>query len=96
LLGIGLHRVQGNEYISVDACACGVIKGDDIGEIVVLEKLLVDRKDLLIVAEDIVEFAHRETMIRSYRANPTLHLREVDRWHGNIIGSEGDHVCSVV
>ena len=54
LFGIGGNRVERYVNISIHACARGIIKGDDVGIVVVLEKLLIDSENLLVVAEDII------------------------------------------
>ena len=58
LFGIAFYSVERDEDVSIYARARGVIKGDDVGIVVVLEELAVDGKNLFIVAEDIVKFAH--------------------------------------
>ena len=96
LISIGLHRIQRDEDIAIDTRTRCIVKSDDIGKVVVLKKLLIDGKNLIVVAKDIVQFAYRKTMIRRYRANPALHLREVDGWHWDIIWSKRDHICNIV
>ena len=78
LFGIGGNRVKRYVNISVHACARGIIKGDDVGIVVVLEKLLIDSKDLLVVAEDIVEVAYRVAVLRSSALDPLFDFAEVD------------------
>ena len=77
LLGIAGYRIQGNINIAVYACARGIIKGDDIRIIVMLQELTVHSQNLLVVAEDVIQLAHRVTILRSHRTNPTLYLRVV-------------------
>ena len=78
LFGIGGNRVKRYVNIAIHACARGIIKGDDVGIVVVLEKLLIDSKDLLVVAEDIVEVAHRVAILRSSALDPLFDFAEVD------------------
>ena len=92
LIGIALDGIERDIDVAIHARARGIIKGDDVGEIVVLEKLAVDSEDLLIVAKDIVEFAYGELVIRCYGTNPSLYLGEVERRHGDIVVVESDHV----
>ena len=78
LFGIGGNRVKRYVNIAIHACARGIIKGDDVGIVVVLEKLLVDGKDLLVVAEDIIEVAYGIAILRSSALDPLLDFAEVD------------------
>ena len=78
LLGVGGNRVERYIDVAIHACARGIIKGDDVGIVVVLEKLLIDSKDLLVVAEDIVEVAHRIAILRSSALDPLFDFAEVD------------------
>ena len=78
LFGIGGNRVERYVNIAIHACARGIIKGDDVGIVVVLEKLLIDGENLLIVAEDIVEVAHRVAVLSCGALDPLLDFAEVD------------------
>ena len=78
LFGVGGNRVKRYVNIAIHACARGIIKGDDVGIVVVLEKLLIDGKDLLVVAEDIVEVAHRVAVLSCGALDPLLDFAEVD------------------
>ena len=78
LLGVGGNRVKRYVNISVHACARGIIKGDDVGIVVVLEKLLIDGENLLIIAEDIVEVAYGIAVLSCGALDPLLDFAEVD------------------
>lgn len=78
LLGIGGYRVQRNINIAIHARVRGIIKGDDIGIVVVLEELTINRQNLLIIAEDIVEVAYRVAILRCGALDPLLDFAEVD------------------
>ena len=78
LFGIGGNRVERYIDVAIHACARGIIKGDDVGIVVVLEKLLIDSKDLLVVAEDIVEVAYGVAILRSSALDPLFDFAEVD------------------
>ena len=78
LFGVGGNRVKRYVNISVHACARGIIKGDDVGIVVVLEKLLIDSKDLLVVAEDIVEVAYGIAVLSCGALDPLFDFAEVD------------------
>ena len=78
LFGVGGNRVERYINIAIHACARGIIKGDDVGIVVVLEKLLIDGENLLIIAEDIVEVAYGIAILRSSALDPLLDFAEVD------------------
>ena len=78
LFGIGGNRVERYVNVAIHACARGIIKGDDVGIVVVLEKLLIDSKDLLVVAEDIVEVAYGIAILRSSALDPLFDFAKVD------------------
>ena len=78
LFGVGGNRVERYIDIAVHACARGIIKGDDVGIVVVLEKLLIDGKNLLIIAEDIVEVAYGVAVLSSSALDPLFDLTKVD------------------
>ena len=78
LFGVGGNRVKRYVNIAIHACARGIIKGDDVGIVVVLEKLLIDGENLLVVAEDIVEVAHRVAVLSCGALDPLLDFAEVD------------------
>ena len=78
LFGIGCNGVERYIDVAIHACARGIIKGDDVGIVVVLEKLLIDSKDLLVVAEDIVEVAYGIAVLSCGALDPLLDFAEVD------------------
>ena len=78
LFGVGGNGVERDVDIAIHACARGIIKGDDVGIVVVLEKLLIDGKDLLVVAEDIVEVAHKVAVLSCGALDPLFDFAKVD------------------
>ena len=78
LFGVGGNGVERDIDVAIHACARGIIKGDDVGIVVVLEKLLVDGKDLLVVAEDIVEVAYGVAVLSCGALDPLFDFAEVD------------------
>ena len=78
LFSIGGNRVERYIDVAIHACARGIIKGDDVGIVVVLEKLLIDSKDLLVVAEDIVEVAYGIAVLSCGALDPLFDFAEVD------------------
>ena len=91
LFSIGGNRIERYINIAVHSCVCGVIEGDDVGEVVVLEKLLIDSEDLLVVAEDIVEVAYRIAVLCCGALDPLLEFADVNGRHGDVVSVEGDH-----
>ena len=78
LFSIGCNRVERYINIAIHACARGIIKGDDVGIVVVLEKLLIDSENLLVIAEDIVEVAYGIAVLSCGALDPLLDFAEVD------------------
>ena len=78
LFGVGGNRVERYIDVAIHACARGIIKGDDVGIVVVLEKLLIDGENLLIIAEDIVEVAYGIAVLSCGALDPLLDFAEVD------------------
>ena len=78
LFGVGGNCVERYIYIAVYTCARGIIKGNYVGIVIVLEKFSVDGQNLLVVAEDIVEVAHRVAVLSCGALDPLLDFAEVD------------------
>ena len=78
LFGVGGNRVERYIDIAIHACARGIIKGDDVGIVVVLEELAIDSKDLLIVAEDIGEVAYGIAVLSCGTLDPLLDFLKVE------------------
>ena len=96
LFGVAGYRVQRNINIAVHTRARGIIKGDDIRIIVVLQELTVYCQNLLVVAEYIIEVAHRITVLGCSALNPLLDFADVNGRHGDIVSVEGDHFWCLV
>ena len=91
LFGVGGNGVERDIDVAIHACARGIIKGDDVGIVVVLKELAIDSKDLLVVAEDIVEVAYRVTVLGCGALNPLLDSADVNGRHGGVVSVESDH-----
>ena len=78
LLGVGGNRVERYIDVAIHACARGIIKGDDVGIVVVLKELAIDSEDLLVIAEDIGEVAYRVAVLSCGALDPLLDFAEVD------------------
>ncbi len=53
IFGIGAHGVERDEEVAADAVALGVVEGDDVRVVVVLQELAVDFEDFFVVNEDV-------------------------------------------
>mgnify|MGYP007119886955 CR=1 FL=1 len=53
VLGIRAHGVEGDEEVAADFIALCVVKGNDVGVIIVLEELAIDLQNLFIVHKDV-------------------------------------------
>ena len=91
LFGVGGNRVERYIDVAIHACARGIIKGDDVGIVVVLKELSIDSENLLVIAEDIVEVAYRVAVLGCGALDPLLDLAEVNGRYGGVVRSEGDH-----
>ena len=91
LFGISSNRVERYIDIAIHACARGIIKGDDVGIVVVLKELAIDSKDLLVVAEDIIEVAYRVAVLGCGALDPLLDFADVNGRHGDVVSVESDH-----
>ena len=78
LFGVGGNSIERDIDVAIHACARGIIKGDDVGIVVVLKEFAINSKDLLVVAEDIVEVAHRVAVLSCGALDPLLDFAEVD------------------
>ena len=83
--GIAAHRVERDKHISGDSAARGVVESDNIGVVIVLQKLAVHFQDFLIVAEDIGKRAHRLIESAGDSLNPAAHsliaeLRQINAY----------------
>ena len=92
LLGVGGYCVQRNINIAIYARARGIIKGDNIRIIVVLEKFQIHGEYLLVVAEDIVELTYGIPILSRNGFDPLFDFAAVDIGHWNVVGVEGDHL----
>ena len=82
LFGVGCNGVERYVNIAIHACARGIIKGDDVGIVVVLKELAIDSENLLVIAEDISEVAYGITILCCGTLDPLLDFAEVNGRHG--------------
>ena len=64
------HRVEADEEVAADDCTLGVVEGDDVCEIIVVEVLAVDFKNFVVVNKDVGQFANALTIISGNSAYP--------------------------
>ena len=62
----------------------GVIKGDDLGVLLMAEELAVGFQDVLVVTEDLGQAPHPLSMKAGHLDNPLAHDRLVERRHHGI------------
>ena len=53
LLGIGRNGFERNVDVAADHSALGVVEGNDVGEVIVVEEFAVHPKDSFIVGQDV-------------------------------------------
>lgn len=62
--------VDADVDVARDDVAGGVVEGDDVGVVVVLQILIVDFKNLFVAAEDVVYFADASFVVAGNGFNP--------------------------
>ena len=75
LIGVGGNGFERNEHVAVDLAAAGVVEGDDVGEVVVLQKLPIHLQNFFIAAEDITERADHAIVISGHAFDPLFERR---------------------
>jgi len=93
LLGIGLDGVKADEEVSADAVALGVVEGDDVGVVVVLQVLAVHLQYALVVAEDVGHFAYALSVLGRYGLDPCVVLAFLDGGESYSVGLVSNHCC---
>lgn len=83
--GIGSDSVERDEYIAANETPGSIVKSDNIGEVVMIEKLLIDLENASIVTKNICESTGAPLMTASHLNNPPLHLNPVERRNINIL-----------
>lgn len=83
--GIGSDSVERDEYIAANETPGSIVKSDNICEVVMIEKLLIDLENASIVTKNICESTGAPLMTASHLNNPPLHLNPVERRNINIL-----------
>ena len=78
-LGVGGDGVERDDHIAADAARGAVVEGNDVGVVVVAEKLAVDADDVLVVAEDVGQPSRVLAVGRRDPLNPVAQFFGVDR-----------------
>jgi hypothetical protein len=89
--GVFTDAVDADEKVSGNLVALAIVKGDDIGVIVVLKELAIDGKDVLVVAEEIAHFAHFLAIRGSHAAYPRRGFALFDFRKGYVFVIIGNH-----
>jgi len=91
LLGIGTHGIEADEEVATDAVSLGVVEGDDVGVIVMLQVLAVYFQYLLIGAKDIGHFAHLLAVGGGYLFHPFGGFSLLDWRHRDVLSLISNH-----
>ena len=84
VLGIRTYRVEGDEEVAADFISLRVVKGNDVGVIIVLKELTVDLQDFLIVHKDVSNGATTLAMCLCHGINPSRRCSLVDIGEGKV------------
>ena len=96
-LGIAANGVERDENISVDRRFGGVVEGDGVGVVVVLEELPIDFELAFIRAKNVVNFAHLVAVVGRHDANPAADEPRVEHRHFYILRRVMYHaVCAIL
>ena len=68
--GISPHSIEANNHVARHAAAITVVKRDDVGEVVMVEKFAISLEDVLIITEDIGQTPHYPIMATSHLNQP--------------------------
>ncbi len=69
-LGIATHRIKADEHIPRDHIPLTLVEGDDIGIVVMIEKVLIGLQDALITTELVAELADTTVIASSDLTDP--------------------------
>ena len=92
LLGVGPHRVKADEKVTADPVTLALVKGNDVGEIVVTLILQVYFKDFRIVAEDVGNLADLLAKRGCHLPNPRRCLAARNLRHPDVDGLITYHI----
>ena len=92
VLGIRTHGVEGNEEVATDFIALRVVKGNDVGVIIVLEELAVDLQNLFIIDKNVSNGATALAVRLCHGINPSRRCSLVDIGEGEVDAVVGNHL----
>lgn len=91
LFGIGTHGIEADKEVTTDDIALGIVKGDDVGVIVVLQVLAVHFQYPLVITEDVGHLAHPFAILGRYGLDPRIVLAFFDCRETYSLGLIGYH-----
>ena len=91
LLAVRQHGVEADEHIAAYHIGAAVVEGDDVRKIVMAKELVVDDKDVFVVAERVAQRAHALAIGGCHGGYPRLHLGLVNVRHSDAVGLESNH-----
>ena len=91
LLGVAAHRVYGDDDVAVDGVALGIVEGDDVGVVVVVEVGAVDFQNPLVGDKHVADVAHALAVGGSHAPNPCGDGSFVEGWHSDAVAVVGNH-----
>ena len=84
LFCIGTDRIQTNENITRKRLTLRIVESNDIGIVVVLQELAIDRQNTLIITEDISNITHFLAIVSRYGTYPCTDTRLRENGKSNL------------
>ena len=84
-LGIGCNRIETDKQIARNSTLGTIVKRNDIGVIIVLQKGPIDLYNALVIAKYIGNIATTLTIMSRYTMHPIGYLTAVDIGHFNVL-----------
>ena len=91
LLGIGSYGVEADEEVARYSVPFGIVEGDDVGVIVMLQVLAVHFQYLLVGAEYVSHFAHLLALGGSHLFHPFGGFAFLDWRHRDVLSLISNH-----
>jgi len=91
LLGISAHGVETDEEVATDDFAFGVVEGNDVGVVIVLQILAVHFQNPFVVAEDVGYVAHTLPVLSRNGLDPCIVFAFLDGGEAYSLGLIGNH-----
>lgn len=87
------NGIKADKHISIDLFTTRIIKGNDVGEIIVLQILTIYFNNFFIVTENIVKRTNHAVVVSGYAFNPLLNCFKWQLLRKNYAISEPLEVC---